>query len=193
MVTEILLVRHAHSDYSSGNEEERSLSERGHIDSLAVTKLLLKEHVQVVCSSPYTRAAQTVEGAANLLGVLVELDHRFRERDFAEPGYEVEDKVTAIARGFVEPDFAFPGGESNRDVERRGINALNSTLQQHRGKRIAIGIHGGIMTIILHHFDEQFDADFLRNLHKPDVYKLTFRHDEYLGAMKIGDFGVRKG
>ena len=61
MITEIYLVRHAHSDYSSGDDETRALSERGRIDALAVTELLLKEHIQVICSSPYVRAVQTVE------------------------------------------------------------------------------------------------------------------------------------
>gem|GEM_PF-6785855 len=68
MITEIYLVRHAHSEYSSGNEETRGLSERGRNDALTVTKLLSQENVQVVCSSPYARAIQTVERIASILG-----------------------------------------------------------------------------------------------------------------------------
>jgi 2,3-bisphosphoglycerate-dependent phosphoglycerate mutase len=189
LITEIYLVRHAHSEYSSGHEETRTLSERGRIDALAVTELLLKERIQVVCSSPYVRAIQTVEDIANVLRVPIDLDERFRERNFAECNYVVEDRLDAMERGFIEPDFAFPGGESNRDVERRGISAMNGVLQEHSGKRVAVGIHGGIMTVIMRHYDPRFDSDFLRHLPKPDIYKLTFENDKYIGVQKIGTFG----
>lgn len=118
-----------------------------------------------------------------------DLDERFRERDFAELGYVVEDRLEAMERGFMEPDFAFPGGESNRDVELRGISAMNQVLQKYCGKRVVIGIHGGIMTLIMRHYDPQFDANFLRHLPKPDIYKLTFENDKFVGVQKIGTFG----
>lgn len=189
MITEIYLVRHAHSDYSSGDEETRTLSERGRIDALAVTELLLKQRIQVVCSSPYVRAVQTVEGIAHALSVPMDLDERFRERIFAERSYIVEDRLEAMVRGFTEPDLTFPGGESNRDVKRRGISAMNWVLKAYRGKRVAIGIHGGIMTLIMHHYDPRFGSDFLLELPKPDIYKLAFDDDTYNGVQKIGAFG----
>lgn len=190
MITEIYLVRHCHSEYSSPEDEEtRGLSERGHKDAMTVGELLSHAGVQVVCSSPYTRAVQSVEGIAKLIGVSIELDERFRERDFAGLGYAVGDRLGAMVRGFSEPDFAFPGGESNRDVELRGIGAMHQVLRKYSGKKVAIGIHGGIMTLIMRHYDSRFDADFLRHLPKPDIYRLTFEHDRYIRTQKIGTFG----
>jgi 2,3-bisphosphoglycerate-dependent phosphoglycerate mutase len=192
MITEIYFVRHAHSEYSLEHEETRELSEQGRKDALTVTKLLVEQGIQAVCSSPYLRAIQTVEGIANVLGVKIDLDERFRERNFAKRNYIVENRFEAMERGFMEPDFAFPGGESNRDVEQRGIMAMNRVLQQYNGKRVAIGIHGGIMTIIMRHYDPRFNADFLRHLPKPDIYKLTFENDKYIDVQKIGTFGFEK-
>ena len=190
MITEIYLVRHCHSEYSSPEDEEiRGLSERGYKDVLTVTELLSEAGIQVVCSSPYARAVQTVQGIANLIGVSIDLDERFRERDFAELGYAVEDRLGVMVRGLSEPDFTFPGGESNRDVELRGIGAMNHVLGKYRGKKVAVGIHGGIMTLIMRHFDSRFDEDFLRHLPKPDIYSLTFEHDRYISTQKIGAFG----
>lgn len=189
MITEIYLVRHADSDYSSGDEETRTLSERGRMDALAMTELLLKERIQVVCSSPYVRAVQTVEGIADRLGVTIDLDERFREREFAQSDYIVTDPFEVMERGFIEPHFALPGGESIRDVELRGIGAMNEVLQKHNGKRVAIGIHGGIMTIIMHHYDSQFDSSFLRQLPKPAIYKLSFKSANFVQAEKIRTFG----
>ncbi|KYP81785.1 histidine phosphatase family protein [Ferroacidibacillus organovorans] len=189
MITEIYLVRHADSDYSSGDEETRTLSERGRIDALTVTELLMKERIQMVCSSPYVRAIQTIKGTATRLGVTIDLDERFRERKFAQSDYIVTDPLEAIERSFIEPEFALPGGESIRDVERRGISAMNEVLQKHNGKRVAIGIHGGIMTIIMHHYDSRFDFNFFRHLPKPDIYKLSFKNENINGIEKIGTFG----
>lgn len=100
MLTEVYLVRHAHSEYSLGQEETRGLSDRGRNDVLTVTKLLSKEDIEVVCSSPYTRAIQTVEGTAKALGVPIDVDWRFRERDFAERNYTVEDRLEAMESGW---------------------------------------------------------------------------------------------
>lgn len=189
MITEIYLVRHADSDYSSGDEETRALSDRGRIDAVTVTEVLFEERVQVICSSPYVRAIQTVEGIANMLGVTIDLDERFRERKFARSDYIITDPFEVMERGFIEPDFALPGGESIRDVELRGISAMKEILQKHSGKRVGIGIHGGIMTIIMHHYDSRFDFNFLRHLPKPDIYKLRFKNENLIGTQKIGTFG----
>lgn len=188
MITEIYLVRHADSEYSSGDEETRTLSERGRIDALVVTELLLKERIQVVCSSPYARAIETVEGVANRLGVTIDLDQRFRERKFAQSDYIVIDPYEAMERGFIEPEFALPGGESNRNVQSRGIAAMNEVLRRYNGQRVAVGIHGGVMTLIMHHYESKFDANFLRDLSKPAIYKLTFSNEEYISTKKLGSF-----
>lgn len=189
MTTEIYLVRHADSDYSSGDEETRTLSERGRIDAVSVTELLWRERIQVVCSSPYVRAVQTIEGIADRLGVPIDLDERFRERKFARSDYTVTHPFEAMERGFIEPDFALPGGESIKDVELRGIRAMNEVLQKHSGKRVAIGIHGGIMTVIMHHYDSRFDFNFLRHLPKPEIYRLSFKNAKFVATQKIGTFG----
>lgn len=130
-----------------------------------------------------------MEGIAHVIGVAIDLDERSRERNFAELGYVVENRLGVMERGFTEPDFAFPGGESNRDVELRGISAMNQVLQKYSGKRVAIGIHGGIMTLIMRHYDARFDADFLRQLPKPGIYKLTFENDQFIDVQKTGTFG----
>ncbi len=68
MLTNLYLVRHAHSIYTP-DELERPLSERGFADAQTVTKLLKKENIEFVYSSPYKRAIQTIEGLANAKGL----------------------------------------------------------------------------------------------------------------------------
>jgi len=67
MVTMIYLVRHAHPVYSS-DEVTRPLSEQGEKDARQVSDALKKEKIDIVVSSPYQRAIQTIEGVAQHFG-----------------------------------------------------------------------------------------------------------------------------
>ena len=67
MLTNLYLVRHAHSTYTP-EELKRPLSEKGLKDAYKVKELLREENIDHVISSPYLRAIQTVEGIALTLG-----------------------------------------------------------------------------------------------------------------------------
>ncbi|ARU61766.1 hypothetical protein CBW65_12570 [Tumebacillus avium] len=82
---------------------------------------------------------------------------------------------------FAEPDFAFPEGESNNHV----LAALHDLLHNHPGRKIAVGFHGNIMTILMGNFDVRYDLAFGHTLEKPDIYKLAFEGDQYLGTERI--------
>ncbi|WP_173611463.1 histidine phosphatase family protein [Brevibacillus sp. M2.1A] len=56
--------------------------------------------------------------------------------------------------------FAFAGGESNEVAGERGIATFQEVLDHHQGKKVAIGIHGNIMTIIMNHYDPSYDFSF---------------------------------
>lgn len=79
MRTEIYMVRHAHSNYSK-DEIGRGVSEKAMKDIELVTEFLNDEHIDVIISSPYRRAIETVEGTAKSLGLEIELEERFKER-----------------------------------------------------------------------------------------------------------------
>ncbi len=66
MITSIYFVRHAHSTYTP-DELGRPLSKKGFEDAKRVTESLLSENINVVLSSPYKRAIQTVQGIADTL------------------------------------------------------------------------------------------------------------------------------
>ncbi|MBJ7988057.1 histidine phosphatase family protein, partial [Bacillus cereus] len=78
-MTTIYFVRHAHSTYTK-EERERPLSEKGWLDAQNITSLLKDEKIDVVISSPYERAIQTVEGIANANKLSIQLEEDLRER-----------------------------------------------------------------------------------------------------------------
>ncbi|MEH7884292.1 histidine phosphatase family protein [Bacillus sp. JJ1609] len=173
MLTEIYMVRHAHSFFSLEHEETRELSEKGWKDAERITEILLKENIVHIISSSYVRARQTVEGLARHLQMDIEIDPRFRERDLAARDHYFENPAEAMQKVFAEPNFNFPGGESNSEVQQRGISALRNVVSKYKGKNIAIGIHGNIMTCTMQFFDQIYDYEFWKQTTKPDIYKLT--------------------
>lgn len=174
MNTHVYMVRHAHSVFSLEHEETRELSERGWKDAAKITKIMLRENIDKIISSSYVRARQTVEGLSKSLKLEIEIDPRFRERDLAARDHYFDNPEEAMQKVFSESYFKYPGGESNAEVQERGISALQDTVAKNKGKKIAIGIHGNIMTCTMNYFDGKYDYDFWKRTTKPDIYKLTF-------------------
>jgi 2,3-bisphosphoglycerate-dependent phosphoglycerate mutase len=173
MDTEVYLVRHAHSEFLLEHEETRGLSEQGWSDAQRAADLLAGEEIQHILSSPYVRAVQTVEGLARQLGKEIELDPRFREGNLASRDHHFEEPLEALKYVYENPGFKYPGGESSVEIQQRGISALREAVYRYSGKKIAIGIHGHIMTCTLNYFSETFNIDFHKSTTKPDIYKVT--------------------
>ncbi len=173
MHTNIYLVRHAHSTYTP-DELGRPLSEKGKKDAKRVTELLKNRHIDVVISSPYRRAIETVEGIAL---PIIEMED-FKERRLAKQ--PVDDFEAAIYKVWHDEDFAFDGGESNKEAQERGIRALKKVLTEYSGKNIVIGTHGNIMVLIMNYYDSIYHYEFWKRLSMPDIYQLTFNEKQQL-------------
>ncbi|MES5943309.1 MULTISPECIES: histidine phosphatase family protein [unclassified Bacillus cereus group] len=181
-MTTIYFVRHAHSTYTK-EERERPLSEKGHCDAENVTRLLKDKHIDVVISSPYKRAMQTVQGIANTYNLSIQLEEDLRERLLSkEP---VQDFNDALQKVWEDWTFAYEGGESNDVAQRRAVICMQSILKKYKGKNIVIGTHGNIMVLLMNYFDSKYDFQFWKTLHMPDVYKLTFDNNCFSSAERI--------
>lgn len=185
METIIYMVRHAESPYRSGEEETRGLSERGCADAEAVCERLRHERIDAVVSSPYARAIQTLRPLAERLGLQLELDAGFRERQLADAGCAPGNFMSAIEKVFADPGFSFPGGESNQAAQERGVAALRRIFAKYPGKRVAIGTHGNMMTLIMNYYDSRYDVHFWKRMTMPDIYKLTFVEETLIDAVRL--------
>ncbi|WP_340021370.1 histidine phosphatase family protein [Paenibacillus sp. FSL K6-1096] len=182
MNTTLYFVRHAHSTYST-DELNRPLSENGKADALRVTELLLNEKINILISSPYKRAIQTIEGLEEALGTPIIIEDDFKERVLsAEP---MTDFGHAMAKVWEDVSFAWPGGESNLVAQKRGVQALYRVLHQYKGNTIAVATHGNIMVLIMNALDKRYDYNFWRQLEMPDIYKLSFHEDQLMGVKRI--------
>ncbi|PHD27022.1 histidine phosphatase family protein [Bacillus wiedmannii] len=181
-MTTIYFVRHAHSIYTK-DERVRPLSEKGHLDVENVTRLLKDKHIDVVISSPYKRAIQTVQGIANTYNISIQIEEDLRERLLSkEP---VTDFNDAVQKVWEDWDFTHEGGESNDVAQRRAVICMQNILKKYENKNIAIGTHGNIMVLLMNYFDSKYDFQFWKTLHMPDVYKLTFDNNCFSSAERI--------
>lgn len=176
MKTIIYMVRHAESPYTEGNERTRGLTPKGKIKVGNVTEILKNEGIDIIISSPYARAILSVEGLAQQLNLDIKIFEDLRERHFAREDYIIENTelMSIIREKFNEPDYTLPGGESNRVCQNRSIAVLTSILNEYEGRKIAVGTHGLVMTLMMNHFDLNYGLDFLNQIKKPDIYKMEF-------------------
>jgi 2,3-bisphosphoglycerate-dependent phosphoglycerate mutase len=182
------MVRHAESPYNEGTERTRGLTTKGKGDVEKVTEILKEEGIDVIISSPYNRAILSIEGLAQNLGLDIETIEDLRERHFARE--IIENLMSVINEKFYDFDYSLPGGESNSECQNRSISVIKNILKEHSGKKIAIGTHGLVMTLMMNYFDSSYGLDFLNQLKKPDIYKLSFENLELIEVIRLwnGDF-----
>ncbi len=90
----------------------------------------------------------------------------------------------------MDSNFSVEGGESNADCQKRAINVFKELLETFREKKVVIGTHGAVMTLMMGYFDRTYDLDFLYNTSKPDMYRMELKEQELVKVQRIwGDLG----
>lgn len=186
--TFVYMVRHGESP-KEGNERTRGLTEKGQMDAQQLTSILEGEEIDVVISSPYTRSILTVEKLAQQMGKEVLVFEGLKEKVFSAEDERIADKelLPLVQKSFLDPNYALKGGESNADCQKRAVKVLNELLVIYREKKIVIGTHGAVMTLMMSFYDNKFDLDFLHNLTKPDIYKMEFNEQELITVQRLWD------
>ncbi|CDN44081.1 Phosphoglycerate mutase, partial [Paenibacillus sp. P22] len=178
MKTIIYMVRHAESPYTEGNERTRGLTSKGKADVEKITERLKDEGIELMISSPYNRAILSIKGLAEYLRLEIKTFEDLREKYFADDIIENTELMSLIREKFYDFEYCLPGGETNADCQNRSISVMKMILEEHAGKKIVIGTHGLVMTLMMNSFDSSYGLDFLDQLKKPDIYKLYFEELE---------------
>ncbi|WP_438445400.1 histidine phosphatase family protein [Gorillibacterium sp. sgz5001074] len=171
-MTIIYFVRHAESVYIPHRERERGLTEKGREAANRMADLLGEADIDGMLSSPYERAIETVRPMAERRKQEIRLVEDLRERaigEIPEDGFQ-----SAKKRVYEDFQYAYPSGESGYQAQDRALRALLSILEEYDGKRIVIGTHGDILTLMLHAFDPSYGYDFWQASTMPDLYRATF-------------------
>ena len=107
--TTVIFVRHAQASYGS-DDRNRPLSEAGLEDRKIVAETLKDRKIDAFLSSPYRRSMDTIRPAAELLGMEILTDERFRERKCGDFGSD------SLAKRWADFSWAEESGENLRSV-----------------------------------------------------------------------------
>ncbi|MCL2776336.1 MAG: histidine phosphatase family protein, partial [Oscillospiraceae bacterium] len=194
-MTTIYFIRHAESDYSVRESRIRPLTEKGLADRKLVTAYLQDKNIDVVLSSPYKRAVDTLADFAEKYGFEIGLIEDLREHDSGSKKVKIEREDFATVMECFWSDFKNrlgDDGECLADVQERNITALNEVLKQYKNKTIAIGTHGISLSAIVNFYDSTFGYDdfMAMSFIFPWVVKMYFDENGCAGMEKIDLFNL---
>lgn len=187
-MTTIYFVRHAEPNYKNHDDMSRELSDKGLKDRKLVTDFLMDKEIDIVLSSPYKRAMDTVGEFAEVKGIDVTVIDEFKERR-VDSGW-IEDFNSFCKKQWEDFSYKLSDGECLEEVQRRNILALNRVLTMHNGKNIVVGSHGTALSTIINYYDKTFGySDFqkIRYL-MPWVVQFTFEDKQCIQIQKYNLF-----
>ena len=172
----IYFVRHGETDSNflkvPGHHTD-PLSKRGAIQATLVSERLAEVGIEVVVSSPYTRAHQTAERINSVLGKEIVLDASFEEIKgvSALSGIPRTDRVgqkirNLIQEKFADPDWHFADEENFFDVKKRSQAALDILLNRPE-ECILCTTHGAFLRALMR-------LMLLGDLLSPELYLKTY-------------------
>ena len=164
MVKRLFLVRHCES---TGQGASAPLTATGQIQAARLADYLTTLGVELLVSSPYTRAQQSIAPLARRLRLSIEFDPCLVERVLSAA--PLAHWREAVRQTFEELDLAWPGGESSRTAMARGRAAIDALFARPE-RTLVIVTHGNLMTLILRSFEAQFGFQAWEHLSNPDVY-----------------------
>jgi probable phosphoglycerate mutase len=159
LTTSIVLIRHGETAW---NAERRlqghidiGLNAQGALQAGALARALAGEQFDAIYASDLQRASQTAAALAQVHGLPVHIDAGLRERCYGIfEGLLYADIASFYPNEFAawqsrDVDAVMPPGErtaeSFRQFYARSIGAISTLARQHRGQRIAIVAHGGVL------------------------------------------------
>jgi len=162
------IFRHGQSTYNlsgrtQGQTNDSVLTPLGEQQALEVGKKLQDKGVEVIISSPLTRAMQTAQLANESLNVPIRQDERFSEVNVGEiEGLHytvIQEKYGEKYREWRSSDRAyenmrFDGGESKKEVRTRVLDGLKDYADHSPYTRIAVSSHGIMLTQLLIAFEQ---------------------------------------
>ncbi len=173
-MTTIYFIRHAEPDYNNHDDFFRPLTDKGMKDRIKVTNYLLDKKIDVILSSPFIRAVDTVADFAKNVGLSIETVDDFRERKI--DNVWIEDFNGFCKQQWSDFNYKLTDGESLNEVQIRNIRALEEVVDKYNDKNIVIGSHGTALSTIINYYDKSFDYDNFNAIRSvmPWVVKFEF-------------------
>jgi probable phosphoglycerate mutase len=150
----LIVARHGEAEYESPemNATGGSLTTLGRSQARDLGERMRSERIASVVCSELSRAVQTAEIAAGVLGLPVRVRERLQEfpaGDFLGRPYD-HGFFNPLVAGWLagDLDIGVPGGETGRQTAERVLGVLDDLADQHRGETVLVVTHGGVITAL---------------------------------------------
>ncbi len=163
----IYIVRHCEAE---GQSADSPLTERGFAQAIELSNFLFDIKPDRIFSSPFLRAIQTIQPFAEDKDIEIEKDSRLSERVLSSISFP--DWMDKLKATFNNMDLKYEGGESSNEALNRIVSVVNDVLASDSENTIIVA-HGGVISLLLHHFDKEFGFEQWITLSNPDVYLLS--------------------
>lgn len=190
----IYVIRHAESaPLPDLDPADYPLTSSGHASAARLVPALSRLGITRIYSSPYQRALDTLAPFARSAGIDCDVDADLRERKVAASALpSPEAHVAAVRRCWEDFDHRFPGGESNRECQRRAVSAVARLHARHPGEPMAIGSHGQWTSLLLNALDAGFGVEQWLAMGNPALYAIDLDAGRWEKlATNIGSEGKR--
>jgi 2,3-bisphosphoglycerate-dependent phosphoglycerate mutase len=184
-MTIIYFVRHAEPDFSNHDDFTRPLTEKGKRDVELVNQFLEDKQIDIVLSSPFIRAIDTVKVFSDIINKEVQIIDGFRERTVDRCWIENFNEFSI--KQWEDFEYKLKDGESLREVQNRNITSLKKVLADYQNKNIVIGSHGTALSTIINYYDPTYGYNEFNNIRglMPWIVKFTFDAERCIGIEKI--------
>ena len=175
MGTNVYFVRHCEPNAENRDDFSRELSAKGLKDCKLVTDYLSDKDIDVIYSSPYKRAVDTIKEFADKSSLEIHVIDDLHERVV---GGWVDDFGEFVNLQWKDHTYKLPEGESLEEVQRRNINALNEILKNNKGKNIAIASHGTAISTVINYYQPTFGINDFHEIVKLMPFIALIKFDE---------------
>lgn len=157
--TRLYLIRHGETEWNKGGRYQGwtdiELSEEGRRQADLLGKRFEYLQLDAIYVSPLKRAIATAEAVAKVKGLDLIVDEAFKEINFGEwEGFTVPELTEMHGEPYInffkDPfNHSMPGEGSFQNVAERVMEGYGRLIEKHRGERIAIVSHGGLLRVFL--------------------------------------------
>ena len=161
-MTTIILVRHGENDWVkkhrlAGWIEGIQLNENGRLQAAAAAKRLANLPIKTIYSSPVLRCRETAEFIATAQNLpIIELETVGEVRYGKWEGKKIKKlakKKAWFTVQFFPSRMQFPNGDSLREVQSRGVNALETLAATHDNSDIIVVVsHADLIKLVLAYY-----------------------------------------
>lgn len=189
-MTNIYFIRHAEANYNNHDDLTRELTEKGMKDRELITEYLKDKDIEIILSSPYKRATDTIKHFSEYEGLNIHTIENFKERKV--DSVWIEDFDSFCRNQWSDFTYKLTDGETLKEVQERNIKALEEVLNTYEDKNIIIGSHGTSLSTIINYYDKTFGYTEFKKIKRlmPWIVKFEFEKKQIESIDMIDVFNI---